>query len=81
MPWGGNGNRVGIYPEIADYLLTQYRVDVALTYFPSAPFHDTFDDSQRSQDKYVFTFNRPAATVIVNDIPRVAASVWFQIAP
>ena len=74
LPRGGqqfeDENLVGKYPEIEDYIKTRFGKRIALIYYPQLDSLTINNDGTT-----VWIFRRQEAEIVINDIPRVVASV------
>jgi hypothetical protein len=68
LPNGGTGQYLGRYPEIEDYVSTEYSKSVSLRY-GGQPAGD--DLSIGSDGNSIWTFRRNGDEFIVRDIPRI----------
>lgn len=77
LPSGGNDNLVGAYPEIEDYLKTQYGVSTKLVFISS------LDEMNYRPGGATWTYNRSAGSlvVLVHDINRVFFSMTITFPP
>ncbi|MDF4592783.1 hypothetical protein [Vibrio parahaemolyticus] len=60
----------GEFPEISDYLKSEYGLSYKINYMSKSPFKDSFDQSTQT-----WTFKRNGDTIIVNDIPRTVIRI------
>ena len=71
---GGDGDKVGSYPELEDYLSQQHGVETSLTFIPS------LDEMNYRRGGATWTYRRNSGglVIIVEDIHRTVFRFTFQ---